>query len=195
MKELQRFFCMCNHYRIICQVYAMIAEPLSGLASNNVKYDIGLEKSRAFSAVKKLSTSVPVLKDLIRTHGCSCTTMLAQMAGSSFETKTRGQSNRHCGVFFLANNGNAKTSVLCYENRVLRCSGSSKKNRHFLCDKEFYLFTDHYSLKWLGSSGMCPAGLGVERSHCRDTARKFTMSEVAKTKWRKLSRARQYCPS
>ncbi len=61
-KELQRFLGFANFYRRFIRDYSKVASPLTQLTSSSSPFQWSLEAASAFSRLKSLFTSAPVLK-------------------------------------------------------------------------------------------------------------------------------------
>lgn len=60
-KELQRFLGFANFYRRFIHNYSSVAAPLTALTSSKVPFSLSAVAERAFSKLKKVFTSAPIL--------------------------------------------------------------------------------------------------------------------------------------
>lgn len=148
LKQLRRFLGMASWYRKFLGDFASIAEPLTALTRQNVKYEWTDDQTEAFERVKGLLASAPVLArpDFSAPFTVECDASDTGL-GSVLLQRVDGEDRVLCYASRVLTESERRLSVT--ERECLAVLWSIDKFRPYIEGYHFTVITDHHSLVWL----------------------------------------------
>ena len=154
-KELQRFLGFANFYRRFIRDYSKVAVPLTRLTSTSSPFRWSPEASAAFSRLKHLFTSAPVLK-----HPDSSLQFVVEVdasdtgAGAVLSQRDPSTQKLHPCAFFSHRFSPAEGNYDVGNRELLAVVWALQEWRHWLEGSRvpFLIWTDHKNLAYLRSA-------------------------------------------
>ena len=149
IKKLRGFLGLCTYYRRFVPNFSKIAKPLYEMLKKNAKLNWGINEEQAFSKLKDLLCSAPVLSH------------------PNFDREfilTTDASIEGIGYVLSQKNDKKEDHPISYGGRTLRSGEPNyniteleclaiveglRANHIYLAHRSFKLFTDHSALQWL----------------------------------------------
>ena len=146
--DVRSFLGFANYHRRFIKNFAQIAKPLQLLTHKGQRFSWGSSQRLAFSKLKFLLTTCPMLNHpLPDTPFILDTDASAFALGGVLSQKVNGVEK----VIAYASNSLSKSEMnYCTTHReLLAVIRMTAKFRHYLWGRKFHLRTDHASLRWL----------------------------------------------
>ena len=148
LKDVRSFVGMAGYYRKFVHNFALLAEPLTRLTKQNVKFSWSQEAEQSFNRLKQALLDAPILAFPYPDRMCILDTDASDLAyGAVLSQSVDGQERP---IAFFSKIMNAAQMRYCATRRELLAAVASLQHfRHYLLHVPVVLRTDHHSLKWL----------------------------------------------
>lgn len=148
VKELKSFLGLAGYYRRFIKDFAKIAKPLNALFKEGVEYCWSAAQEEAFSTLKNMLTSQPILqypdfsKEFLLTTDASTEALGAVLS--------QGELGKDKPIAYASRTlNNAERNYSTTQQELLAIVWAVKQFRPYLWGRHFKVITDHRPLKWL----------------------------------------------
>jgi len=162
VKEVQRFFGLCNYYRRFVRNFAAIAKPLHALTKKGRKEVWSKDCDTSFSILKKRLTSSPLLMHPDLTKPFIVEYDASNFAIGAVLSQYDNDNKLHPIAYFSRSLNNAEINYSITDKELLSIKEAFSSWRHLLLGAKFKIkvFTDHRNLLYtLGGK------IGNQRQH------------------------------
>uniref|UniRef100_A0ABD2WYB9 RNA-directed DNA polymerase n=1 Tax=Trichogramma kaykai TaxID=54128 RepID=A0ABD2WYB9_9HYME len=149
LKQLRSFLGAASWYRKFIEKFATIAEPLVKLTRKNIKFTWTEEQEKAFSRMKAMIASVPMLARPISGNDVFVVQTDASSTGLGAVLTQRINNEEKVLEFASRTMSPAERNYSVTERECLAVIWAIRKFRPYIEGYKFKVITDHQSLKWL----------------------------------------------
>lgn len=146
--NVQSFLGLCAYYRRFIKDFSKIARPLHQLCEKGKRFEWSGECQEAFTNIKELLTSAPILIQP-RWEQMFILDTDASLHAMGAVLSQRVEGKEHVVAFYSKTFNRAERNYCVTRRELLAVVRATKHFRHYLLGRRFLLRTDHASLRWL----------------------------------------------
>ncbi|KAH9734857.1 hypothetical protein KPL71_017535 [Citrus sinensis] len=148
VSEVRRFHGLASFYKRFVKDFSTLAAPLTEIVKKHVGFQWGSEQERAFNLIEEKLVSTPLLAlpDFAKTFEIECD---ASCIGIGAFLMQKGRPIAYVSEKLSGADLNYPT----YDNEMYALVRALETWQHYLLPKEFFIHTDHESLKHLKGQG------------------------------------------